>query len=111
MRGDRCNYGDKIMAIEYLTVLNVTDDNIYKEYRAAMTPILERYGGGFGYDLKISEILKSEIDTPINRVFTMYIDSDEASEAFFSDEEYLKIRGKYYDKSVSFLAIVSKYDK
>jgi len=99
------------MTIEYLTVLNVTDDNLYKEYREAMTPILEKYGGGFGYDLKISEILKSETDTPINRVFTMYIESDEASDEFFSDEEYLKIRGKYYDESVSFLAIVSKYDK
>ena len=59
----------------------------------------------------ISGILKNETDTPINRVFTMYIESDEASDAIFSDEEYLKIRGKYYDKSVSFLAIVSKYDK
>ena len=99
------------MTIEYLTVLNVTDDNLYQEYRAAMTPILEKYGGGFGYDLNISETLKSEVETPINRVFTMYIESDEASEAFFNDEEYLKVRSKYYDRSVSFLTIVSKYDK
>lgn len=99
------------MTIEYLTVLNVTDDNLYREYREAMTPILERYGGGFGYDLKISEIFKSEIDTPINRVFTMHIANDEASEAFFNDVEYLKVRSKYYEKSVSFLAIVSKYEK
>ena len=99
------------MTIEYLTVLNVTDDNLYQEYRAAMTPILKKYGGGFGYDLKISETFKSEVETPINRVFTMYIESDEASAAFFNDEEYLEARSKYYERSVSFLTIVSKYDK
>ena len=99
------------MAIEYLTVLNVTDDDLYQEYRTAMSPILEKYGGGFGYDLKIAETLKSEIETPINRVFTMHFPSDEASGAFFNDEEYLKVRSRYFDRSVSFLAIVSKYDK
>jgi uncharacterized protein (DUF1330 family) len=99
------------VTIEYLTVLHVTDDRLYQEYRAAMTPILQNYSGGFGYDLKVSEVLKSEVETPINRVFTMFIESDEAAEAFFNDEDYLKVRAKYYNDSVSFLAIVSKYEK
>ena len=85
--------------------------NLQRYLKLIIKPILENYGGGFGYDLKISDTLKSEVDTPINRVFTMYIESDEASDKFFSDEEYLKVRDQYYDKSVSFLAIVSKYNK
>lgn len=99
------------MTMEYLTVLNVADDDLYRDYRAAMTPVLEKYDGGFGYDLKIFETLKSEVETPVNRVFTMYIDSDGASEAFFNDVEYLKVRTKYYERSLSFLTIVAKYDK
>jgi len=99
------------MAIEYLTVLHVTDDNLYQEYREAMTPILRKYAGGFGYDLKISEVLKSEVETPINRVFTMFIESAEAAEAFFKDKDYQEVRGRFYNDSVSFLAIVSKYEK
>ena len=99
------------MTIEYLTVLHVTDDRLYQEYRAAMTPILRKYAGGFGYDLKISQVLKSEVETPINRVFTMFIKSDEAAEAFFNDKDYLEVRAKYYNDSVSFLAVVSKYEK
>ena len=41
----------------------------------------------------------------------MFIESDEAAEAFFNDKDYLDVRAKYYNDSVSFLAIVSKYEK
>lgn len=39
-----------------LVVLNIVDDAAYQSYRE-MDPILKRYGGGFGYNLKVSEVL------------------------------------------------------
>ena len=47
------------MALEMLVGLYVVDDEGYQSYRTEMTPILESYGGGFGYDFKITEVLKS----------------------------------------------------
>ena len=78
------------MAIERLIGLNVTDDELYQKYRKAIYPILESYGGGFGYDFIVSEVLKNESGNPINRLFTIYFESNEAMESFFSNEEYLK---------------------
>jgi len=46
--------------MEYLIGLYVTDDEMYKKYRTAMYPLLQKYGGDFGYDFKIAEVLKSE---------------------------------------------------
>ncbi len=60
------------MAMEMLVGLRVVNDEAYQSYRDAMTPILNRYGGGFGYDFKVSEVLKSRTEAPINRVFTIY---------------------------------------
>lgn len=48
------------MALEMLVGLNVIDDEAYQSYRDEMMPILKNYGGGFGYDFKVSEVLKSE---------------------------------------------------
>ncbi|EAR61344.1 hypothetical protein MED92_11474 [Oceanospirillum sp. MED92] len=44
---------------EMLVGLEVTDDQIYQSYREAMRPILEFYGGEFGYDFRVSEVLKN----------------------------------------------------
>jgi len=46
------------VAVELLVGLNVIVDEAYQLYRDEMTPILLSYGGGFGYDFKISEVLK-----------------------------------------------------
>ena len=43
------------MAVEMLVGLNVIDDEAYQLYRDEMIPILLSYGGGFGYDFKISK--------------------------------------------------------
>ncbi len=99
------------MSIERLVGLYITDDDLYQKYREGMFPILKQYGGGFGYDFKISEVLKSEVETPINRVFTIFFENEESMNSFFSNEEYLKIRKQYYDTSVSATTIISKYDR
>ena len=54
------------MAVEKLVGLNFIDDAAYQLCRDEMTPILLSYGGGFDYEFKISEVLKSK--TEVGRV-------------------------------------------
>ncbi|MBL4831479.1 MAG: DUF1330 domain-containing protein [Aliivibrio sp.] len=75
------------MSYEILVGLHVLDDLKYAEYRAAMTPILSDYSGHFGYDFKVSEVLISEGNTDINRVFTINFSNQSKMEAFFSDSQ------------------------
>ena len=61
------------MAWGMLVGLNVTDDFQDQEYRKSKMPILHAHGGDFGYDFKVSEVLLSQTDSKINRVFTIYL--------------------------------------
>ena len=72
------------MAYEMLVGLHVTNDEMYQAYREKMTPVLVESGGGFGYDFRISEVLKRQTDNEINRVFTIYFPDKEAMQQFFS---------------------------
>ena len=97
------------MAVEMLVGMNVIDDEAYRSYRDGITPILKRYGGGFGYDLRVSEVLKSKTGAPINRVFTICFPSEDARDSFFSDDAYLKIKQKHFEKSVTHTTIMATY--
>jgi uncharacterized protein (DUF1330 family) len=99
------------MATEMLIGVNVTDDEGYTAYRAAMTPILKTYGGGFSHDFRVSEVLQSQTEAPINRVFTIFFRNDEAKDAFFADEEYVKVKRCYFEPSVSDTTIIATYQK
>lgn len=99
------------MALEMLVGLNVTNDNSYQSYRDEMTPILKEFGGEFGYDFKISKVLKSQTEAPINRVFTIYFPSENSMNEFFSNEEYLKIKKRYFEGAVSETTIIATYER
>ncbi len=96
---------------EFLVGLNVSDKNVYTQYREAMMPILQSYNGRFGYDFVVSEVLRSEVDVPINRVFTIQFPSCEVADAFFADSEYVKVKARYFDDSVAHTTIISRYEK
>ena len=49
--------------IETLRGLNVSDHERYQAYRDAMSPLLERIGGGFRYDFTIAKTLRTQPDT------------------------------------------------
>ena len=99
------------MALEMLVGLNVVDDEAYQSYRDEMTPILKSYGGGFGYDFKVSEVLKSKTEAPINRVFTIYFSNEDSMNSFFSNDEYLKIKQRHFEKSVTDTTIIATYER
>jgi uncharacterized protein (DUF1330 family) len=99
------------MAFEILVGLNITDEEIYKSYRKKMMPILSSYGGGFGYDFKISEVLESRTKAPINRVFIIYFPDKESMNLFFLNKEYLEIKQIHFENSVSNTTIIASYEQ
>lgn len=99
------------MAFEMMVGLTVTNDEIYSEYRRAMKPLLEKHGGGFRYDFKISEVLKSEATHLINRVFAIYFENEDKMNLFFNHPEYKSIKEQYFQQSVSGTTIISQYNR
>ena len=99
------------MQYERLVGLNITNDEVYQQYRTAMKPILESYGGGFGYDFKVSEVLFPEAEKSINRVFTIYFPSQKAMDEFFSNSDYKKVRNLYFKPSVAETFLLASYKK
>ena len=85
------------MALEMLVGLQVVVEAGYQKYRDEMTPILKSYGGGFGYDFKVSKVLKSKTKAPINRVFTIFFPDQVLRDSFFSNKEYLAIRQRHFE--------------
>ena len=96
--------------IEVLVALNIIDNEQYDSYREKMTPILKNYGGGFSYDFEIKKVLKSKTKAPINRVFTIFFRDEESMNNFFSDEKYLEVKEKYFEKSVKDTTIIASYN-
>lgn len=99
------------MAVEMLVGLHVVDDESYQSYREEMTPILLTYGGGFGYDFKVSKVFRSRTPAPINRVFTIYFPDEDAMDAFFAHDDYLKVKDTYFEKSVTATTIIATYQR
>lgn len=99
------------MGYERIMGLNVIDDTEYQKYRDTMIPILTTYGGAFGFDFKVSEVLKSKTDDPINRVFTIDFPDEATMNAFFNDPGYLDAKAKHLDHSVNARTIISLHEK
>jgi uncharacterized protein (DUF1330 family) len=91
--------------------LHVTDQALYAEYRAHMKPILKEFGGDFAYDFVVGEVLRSEVDHPINRVFTITFPDAGAAERFFGNERYLAVRAKYFEPGVARTTRLAVFDE
>jgi uncharacterized protein (DUF1330 family) len=89
--------------------LQVDDPDLYQKYRAAMEPILIRYGGRFRYDFWIRETLRNEDGKNINRVFVIEFPDPSSRDKFFSDPDYLEIRKRYFDSSVSATTVIAEF--
>jgi len=96
---------------ERIMGLNVIDDTEYQRYREAMLPILKEFGGSFGYDFKVSEVLLSKTQDEINRVFTIEFPSKQKMEDFFSFPDYITVRDWHFKNSVNSTTVISMYEK
>ncbi len=99
------------MAYERIMGLQISDDVEYQKYRQHMIPILHSYGGDFGFDFRVSEVLKSKDDSAINRVFTIEFPDKVAMEKFFNDSKYLAVKNKYFLSSVQSVTTISMHEK
>lgn len=99
------------MPYEMLVGLAVSDDEAYTQYRQAMAPILQRFGGGFRYDFKVSEVLSNEGGQPINRVFTISFADKASRDAFFSDPRYVEAKRTFFEKSVAATTVLAEYER
>jgi uncharacterized protein (DUF1330 family) len=96
---------------ESLVGLYVTDEASYQRYRAGMTPLLQACGGHFRYDLRVSEVLRSETPEPINRVFVIAFPSAEVMKRFFANPEYLAVRKQHFEPAVKGVTRIAAYDR
>jgi len=99
------------MSYEILVGLQVLDDKKYQDYRTAMKPILSDYEGHFAYDFKVAEVLISQENPDINRVFTLNFSSKTNMDGFFSDANYLVVKERYFVDSVGSATIIAGYEK
>lgn len=90
--------------------LQVTDPALYQRYRDGMTPILHRFGGAFGYDLRVAEVLKAETDSPMNRVFTIRFPDRDTADRFFADPGYQSVRNTLFGPAVSHVTVIATFD-
>lgn len=99
------------MSHEILVGLDVHNNFEYDKYRELMVPIMSIYDGKFAYDFEVSKTLLSESENTINRIFTITFPDSEKLDAFFSNEEYILIKSKYFNNSVKSTTIIARYDK
>lgn len=99
------------MAFEMLLGMEIINDEGYSNYRREMTPILTSYQGKFGYDFKISEVLISEENPAMNRVFTLNFVDKAHCDAMFSDPAYLAIKKKHFVDAVGKITRIASYEK
>ncbi|MBX2847727.1 MAG: DUF1330 domain-containing protein [Acidiferrobacterales bacterium] len=96
---------------ERIMGLNVIDHDLYQKYREHMLPILESYGGQFGYDFLVSDVLKSKNKAKINRVFTIEFPSHSDMISFFNDPDYLEVKAKFLDTSIDNKTVISMHER
>jgi uncharacterized protein (DUF1330 family) len=76
-----------------------------------MLPILESFGGFFGFDFRVSEVLRSKTDYNINRVFTIEFPSKGTMEEFFASPEYIEVKNSHFNESVKSITIISMHER
>lgn len=96
---------------ELLVGVNVTSEDGYQTYRDNIAPILTEHGGGFGYDFRVSEVLKSQSENLINRVFTIYFPDEKTKDAFFANADYLEVKKAHFEGSISHTTIIAEYTR
>ena len=99
------------MSYEMIVGLQVSNEEKYADYRAAMKPLLDKVNGGFRYDFKVSDVLKNDEGRPINRVFAIYFESKSKKDQFFSDPAYLKVKETFFESSVEATTLISEYER
>ena len=92
-----------------LVGLDVADEDAYAAYRAEMSPILGRYGGGFRLDFTVARTLKSDVPHGISRVFIIHFPDAKRRDGFFADPEYRLAKERHFARAVLHTAVLAEY--
>ncbi len=95
--------------IDRLVGVQIADEVLYQQYRQNMLPILERHGGRFILDVRVSDVLLSPASQPFNRLFTIRFPDESAMEAFFSCDDYQQVRQRFFEPAVAATAALARY--
>src|SRR5215831_10897503 len=90
--------------------VEVKDQQGYARYRAAMTPILTSYGGSFGCDFVVTQVLAGS-PAPLNRVFTLTFPDRGTRTRFFDDPDYRAVRGTLFASAVARIVTLGEFDE
>jgi uncharacterized protein (DUF1330 family) len=90
-----------------LVGLEVVDAACYACYRAAMMPILERFGGAFECDFDIAKVRLG--DDRINRVFMIGFPDRSTRERFFADADYRAVRERLFEPAVASVTVLGEF--
>jgi uncharacterized protein (DUF1330 family) len=94
---------------EILIGVQVIDEVGYARYRAEMTPVLEAHGGRFVLDVRVAEILRASSPAAFNRLFAIRFPSARHRDAFFANPDYMAIRARLFEPSVSAMVRLGDY--
>ena len=95
--------------IEILRGVQVIDEAVYARYRAEMAPLLDAHGGRFVLDVRVAEIVRAPSPTAFNRLFTIRFPSARHRDAFFADPDYVAVRSRLFEPSVSAMVRLGEY--
>jgi len=76
-----------------------------------MLPILKTFGGAFGYDFKVSDVLLSKTEDDINGVFIPEFLSQQKMEQFSSFPDYVAVQNWHLKASISSKTVISMHEK
>jgi uncharacterized protein (DUF1330 family) len=82
-----------------MVCLEITDRESYAKYRAAIQPILQRFGGGFIADIE-GEARVNPTSFEFTRMFLLGFPDAATAADFFSDGEYKAARATWFEPAV-----------
>jgi uncharacterized protein (DUF1330 family) len=94
---------------EILVGVHVIDEAGYTGYRTEMTPLLEAHGGRFVLDVRVAEVLRAPSSVAFNRLFAIRFPSTRHRDAFFANPDYMAIRARLFEPSVSEMVRLGDY--
>lgn len=89
------------MAVVRWVALDVVDEAAYARYRDAMVPILTERGGRFALDCRVSSVMATPVEHPINWLIALEFPDSEAMLAFYADPRYQAARAAHFEQAVA----------
>jgi uncharacterized protein (DUF1330 family) len=111
LRGRAFVRREHTMAYDMLIALTVSDDASYARYRQAISPFLARHEARFRYDFRVSDLLSTEGDASINRVFVLSFPDRMRKDAFWGDPEYLATKARLFERCVQTFTLIGEYER